>query len=216
MTVNYVDVGTIWASYNYIEVPSAIYEDSQDVWDSLNLTNNITLTSETESATLTISRIWKPNDMEGRPSGTSSDTFIIRFDNAITVPFGSYDMSFVTGEMKYQGNLDFTFALLSTQNNQTYYPLESNECVGITYSTWTWGGEVSNNSITPCTFSFFCYNPTNENKYISCCVSNPLSAIYSLHKQLLICKTPESGGFNWPYVAPPSNRPAPAENEPNG
>ena len=212
MLAKLVNGDTSTTSYNYIEVPPATYEGSQAIWDSLSSMNYITLTSETASASLRISTIWKPNEISGRPSGAGSDTFLIKFANGSTVPGGYYDMSFVTGEQKYQGNIDFTFALLSTQNNQTYYQLGSYECVGIAYSSWSWGGVTLNNSIMPCTFSFFCYNPTNENKYISCCVSNSLPASYSLHKQLLICKTPELGGFNWPYVAPPANRPVPEEN----
>ena len=52
---------------------------------------------------------------------------------------------------------------------------------------------------------FMCYNPTNSEKYIHVKLYGNSAKTVTVHKQMIIFKTPEYDGFNLPYVAPPAS-----------
>jgi len=130
---------------------------------------------------------------------------------------GYYNVSFSSKSPGFSGDLKFCFYLHDSRNNPNLniYDIGDEKCVSVTHGYWTFGNENPRTEMHECYFNFFTYNPTNEDKYVICQPFGFNHAHYSIHKQILIFKTPELGGFNWPYVAPPSNRQVPVENEPN-
>jgi hypothetical protein len=130
---------------------------------------------------------------------------------------GYYNVSFWSKYPGFTGDLKFCFYLHDSRNNPNLdiYDIGHEKCISVTHGYWTFGNENPRTEMHECYFNFFTYNPTNKDKYVICQPFGFNHAHYSIHKQILIFKTPELGGFNWPYVAPPSNRQVPVENEPN-
>lgn len=155
-------------------------------------------------------------DNPDNPSQPTGFILLTEYTNDhLLLPASTYDMYFYyidsLGGTANAGTTNFYFGLVDGKDSITPDTIGTDNCIGYALGRWGYisktvqpgGIEYNIEAATLmdiCPFSFFCYNPTDNNKYIVC-NQMPNAGVYgeyTINKQLLIVKTPEHGGLDIP------------------